>query len=558
MSGLVKLRGGKLFLDGEPLLSNCTYLMPGDCAEIRSGRPYLKHRVRQTLPGFVESINDDGYTVVRFPTLGESCPFRVEAVVAAATAGDLIVMNFDTSGGAHLARRFPSEQYVAAILPAYQQTTRALSDDAWKKPAEETAGYYTQAGVADETGLNTFTVDPDGSADLDDAISVDVEERTIYIHIVDIAGTPTLDEYRMRQYCQTLYLANELTEDLLGDVAAVSLLLGQERAVITTRVRFTESGLVDSYDIYRSRIVSKRRLTYEEFGAMLETDNTEAVWLIALLHARNRDVTYDINLPSIRIRVSSDGNEVDITRENTMDPAHCVVSMLMVLCNMVVSRHLRERGVTIPNRLHKRLAGVNMSRLPVSSGEPAVDSFVMVKRFGRACYAIDERGHFGLGLTEYAHFTSPMRRYADVMMHRLLAGWTIEHSVLESEVEWINWRAEFNKSLQRQYTAWKVATVIASRLADGIEDVDVWITGLSAAGVLWYMPEYSLNGFCHVSQLLPSQRWVYEVGGGGVEATLVGAGPRESFVQMRQRPYRAIISRVDRMMGSIAVRLVCS
>lgn len=560
-SGLVELRGGKLVLDGEPLPAYCNYLMPGDHAEIRGGRPYIKYRARQTLPGFVDSFNEDGYTVMRFPTLGESCPFRVEATALPepAVKGDLVVMNFDTSGGAHFARRFaggrPADE-AAALLAAYRRTGRTLgeedSSNIWTVPAE--VGYYTQTGIADETGLDTFTVDPAGSVDLDDAISIDLAERTVYIHIVDIAGAASLheaDEYRMRQYCQTLYLANEHTEHLLGDVSAVSLLPGQERAVITTRVRFTEGGLVKAYDIYRSRIVSKRQLAYEDFGTHLGS-SVEGAWLLALLAARNRDVAYDVNLPSIRVRVGAhDREEVEISRESTMDPAHRVVAMLMVLCNMVVSLHLRIRGVAIPNRLHKGIAGVSMGRIPISSGNAEVDSFVIVKRFARACYALDERGHFGLGIREYAHFTSPMRRYADVILHRLLAGWTIERSALEAEVEWINWRTGFNRALQQQYLDWKVAGAIVEQ-----DTADVWITGISTAGVLWYMPEYSLNGFCHVSQLLPAQRWVYEVGGGGIESALVGGGDR--FIQMRQRPYRAIISRVDRKMGSVTVRLVCS
>lgn len=572
-SGVVELRGGKLVLDGEPI--RCNYLMPGDIAEFRSGRPRLISRMRQTLAGFVDVVADnDGYTILRFPTLGESCPFRVAAVQMTSSLpetvceGELVVMNFDTSGGVHFARRFagghPADE-AAALLAAYRRTGRTLgegdSSNIWTAPAAGEGGYYTQTGVADETDLDTFTVDPAGAVDLDDAISIDLAERTVYIHIVDIAGAGATslheaDEYRMRQYCQTLYLANEHTEHLLGDVEAMSLLPGQERAVITTRVRFTEDGLVESYDIYRSRIVSKRQLTYEEFGAQLGS-SAEGAWLLALLAARNRDVAYDMNLPSIRVHVGHDG-EIDVSRENTMDSAHRVIAMLMVLCNMVVSRYLRVRAVAIPNRLHRDIAGINMSRVPVSSGNAAVDSFVIVKRFARACYEIDERGHFGLDVTDYAHFTSPMRRYADVILHRLLAGWTIERPALDAEVEWINWRAGFNRALQRQYIDWKVADAVASRLADGAEEVDVWITGLSAAGVLWYMPEFSLNGFCHVSRLLPTQRWVYEEGGGGIDAALVGGTEGQRFIQMRQRPYRAIISRVDRKMGSVAVRLICS
>jgi hypothetical protein len=416
-TGIVSLRGGKLILDGDVIYSDS--LIPGDRAEIRNGVTRLLARDRQTLPGFVNRIGDTEYSVC-FPILGEGCPFRIRLPHTEGVTlreNDFILVELDANGGGRYIASydaFHNESEARSIGTAYRRTGRILDPriDIWNR--EGGAAHYTQEGVADETGLSTFTVDPPDSDDFDDAITVDAATRTVYIHIVDIvAAAPSeSDEYRMRQYCQTLYLANERTDHLLHDVYGASLVTGQERSVITVRVRFGPD-FVAAYDIYQSRIIVKERLTYTEFATRMSDDRGDPAntFLRELLTKRSRDVAYDINLPSVRVNVGCD-SEVTTHLEDTNDVAHRTVAMLMVLCNMVVSRHLRGRGVEIPNRFHANLSGVVWDRMPLRSGQPAVDSFVLVKRFARACYAIDQWGHFGLGITDYVHFTSPMRRYA--------------------------------------------------------------------------------------------------------------------------------------------------
>jgi hypothetical protein len=551
-TGIVELRGGKLVLDGDVIYS--TSVMPGDRAEIRNGVVRLLERQHQALPGVIQSVTVDGCATVRFPILGESCPFCVTVAAATAAAvGDYVVVDLTADGGAAIKRHYTASVNEAeATTATYRLTGRVLDNmNLWRSGGPH---HYTRDDVVDETGLHTITVDPAGSVDFDDAISVDVENRTVYIHIVDIVGCGTLtdaDEYRMRQYCQTLYLANEHTEHLLHDVHGVSLVAGEERRVITVRVRFSaeEAGIVESYDIYRSRIVVKERLTYEQFGERLAAAATgldgPASFLMDLLIQRSSNAVYDIQIPSVRIHVDQEG-VCDVSLEHTNDPAHRVIAMLMVLANIVVSAHLCGRGVIVPSRFQSRLSGVQWSRMPVRSGEPAVDSFVLLKRFARACYAIDKWGHFGLGLTEYVHFTSPMRRYADVIVHRLLAGWEISRNDLEEEVGWINWRSQFNRSLQRQYTAWKVAGAISGREGS----VKIWVTGVSAAGVLWYMPEYSLNGFCHVSQLMPRQRWTLNAERTGLTGS---SAEGESFDEMCA--YDGMITGVNQRFGTVSLSI---
>ena len=154
-----------------------------------------------------------------------------------------------------------------------------------------------------------------------------------------------------------------------------------------------------------------------------------------LTRKRNANVNYSINLPSIRIQSDTNGIIKSITEEKSNDISHTLVATAMILANLVVSKHLSDKNIKIPNRFHDKLHGIILPKF-TKTGNESVDSFIMVKKFARACYSVDNKGHFGLGISDYVHFTSPMRRYADVLVHRMLAGY--ENNNLESEVAWLN------------------------------------------------------------------------------------------------------------------------
>ena len=94
-----------------------------------------------------------------------------------------------------------------------------------------------------------------------------------------------------------------------------------------------------------------------------------------------------------------------------------------------------------------------------------------------------------------------MRRYADVVVHRLLAGIPVDD--LEGQVDHMNQRARLVRALQDMYERWKVTR----HLATLAESPPVYATGIHRAGVQWFMPSMSLNGFSHVSTLEPKQYW---------------------------------------------------
>jgi ribonuclease R len=389
------------------------------------------------------------------------------------------------------------------------------------------AHHYTRDGVVDETALDTFTIDPTTSKDFDDAISVDVANRTVYVHIVDIAAAPLseAEEQRLRERCLTLYMANEATDHLLDEQTAshaLSLVVGEPRQTVTVKAVLTEDNTIASYEIYRSVIVVKRRYNYEEVDKLLETETDAGpalYYLKDIAEHRSAVVKYNINLPSVSFQVDPEtGLATTVETHSTTTPAHQLVATSMIMANMLVSKHLAERGVALPNRFHESLRGYDVSRAPVT-GDSIVDRFILLKRYARACYKVDERGHFGLGLEHYVHFTSPMRRYADVIVHKLLAGYSVETAALEAEVEWINKRSYTCRVIQDLYEQWKVIGWL-KRLPTC---PDVLVTSVSKAGVQWFMPSLSLNGFTHISQLQPKQFYDFDMAAQTLTGRTTGA-----------------------------------
>ena len=498
MQGVIEVHGAKQVIrvgdQTYPVAERC--FIPGDLASYGEKTTLVK-RVEQKVIATVVSISTSAATLF----LPFNTPFRPELLIPGAEVGSRVLLHLHSDGKITVGNVYSSSPAddTKCLLDMYRSTRRP--------PTETTLGspLYTKP-FTNHNDLNTFTIDPTSSVDFDDAISVDVANNTIYVHIVDIANqkisTDSLE--RLRNECFSLYMANEHTEHLLDPGEAsfdLSLVVGQERAVITVKIVLDE-GLVSSYDIYRSTIVVKQRYDYDSIAASLSNPLPEIAYLANLVTLRNTSVNYRISLPSLRILSNPEGEVTSVKMEETNDMAHSLVATAMILANLTVSKHLADRG--LPNRFHETLRGMQVPAEFVPTGNPHVDSFILIKRYARACYSVDKKGHFGLGLNEYVHFTSPMRRYADVIVHRILAGHI--YSDIESEVTWLNQRASLVRMAQDLYVQWKKLRWLKSLPGPH----SIWVTGVTKAGILWFMPSLSLNGFLHVSALTPKQYWSYD------------------------------------------------
>lgn len=512
MEYTVQIRAGKAVLvDDAGALTGPRLLDKRWIAGDRVGADLrLIHRKPTNVIGVVKAFAPTGMFLVfpAHPALQTILPIRHRVRV-----GDRVAAHLDEYGRVHILGCYSggAADDAAVVRRVYPPVMPATFSRGLQGPSLYTADYK------DHSDLYTFTIDPETSTDLDDAITLDPENNLLYVHIVDIhAGLQTIGdggatELRMLANGSTLYLANEHTDHLLpaAEVERMSLNVGVPRAAITVKMRLSaEDGSIDAYDIYPSTICVKRRMSYTDLDVSLSPFS----WLHAHA-ARARDVV-TLAMPGLDLRVAGGGLLEHVELAHTNDDAHRFVSFAMIAANFTVSAHLHRRGVRVPNRFHETVGGLKDADVERVTGHPVVDSFLALKRWRGARYDLDARGHFGLGLTDYVHFTSPMRRYADVLVHHLLAGVLYEDEWLATTVDWINAQAAHVRALQRYYIGLKVA-----RYAPYVVK-DIYLTGVSAAGIQWYEPTLLINGFTHVSAICDGIRWSFDAGvlrGGGKE-----------------------------------------
>lgn len=301
----------------------------------------------------------------------------------------------------------------------------------------------------DLTHLSTVTVDPTESRDFDDAISED--GQYLYVHIVDahyqILQGSQEDINAMRR-AFTLYLPGHV-ENILPSHRAeneLSLVADSPRFVITIEFLLDNNFSVQSTRLYRSVILVKKRYDYQAFSSEISK--------YPLLEGFTRRYQRpSLPVPRARYSLTASG-EITSTVELCCDFSHKVIETAMVMTNLLVSELVDVDA--IPQRYHAR-ASTN-TEVEVRTGNPAIDAILAVRHFRTARYDAEQSGHHGLGVTHYTHFTSPIRRYFDVIVHRLLAG--VKYKNIEEILEYINQRERYIDTLSRLSDRLKMLTII--------------------------------------------------------------------------------------------------
>lgn len=278
---------------------------------------------------------------------------------------------------------------------------------------EDSKCYYTDE-FKDLTHLHTFNVDPTESKDFDDAISID--KNKIYIHIVDAnEEIPKLSSYDINslKHSFTLYLPEKVQNILPSELAEnkISLIESKERKTITIEFLIDEINQnIISHSIYKSLIVIKKRYDYNEFNSCLSN-------FPLLISFYNKWKRKTLNIPHLKMNINNQGKLFDYKLENNLDDAHKIIETMMILTNLTISQHV---GTIIPQRYHCKVK----SEIPLNSftENDIINSILSIKKYKPAFYDSINSGHFGLGLNTYTHFTSPIRRYFDVIIHRLISG----------------------------------------------------------------------------------------------------------------------------------------
>src|SRR5437773_1979733 len=305
------------------------------------------------------------------------------------------------------------------------------------------------------------TIDPDDARDFDDAIQVEKTNSgwRLGVHIADVAayvepGSALDREARGRG--NSVYLPDRvipmLPEGLSNGVCSLNPEV--DRLTHSVFIHFDKHGVVKSARFGRSVIRSAHRLTYKQAYAILTSpprdrlgERLHVAWELAALLRRKRfdQGALDLDFPEVKVLVDKQGHPVRLERVEN-DESHQLIEEFMLAANEAVARELKKRAIPTIYRVHEnpdpeKLAEyrefvlsfnykvgdlthrAELQRLLAGiRGKPEEQALKVgvLKSLKRARYDPQPLGHYGLAKTNYLHFTSPIRRYADLVVHRAL------------------------------------------------------------------------------------------------------------------------------------------
>jgi len=379
--------------------------------------------------------------------------------------------------------------------------------------------------------LLTATIDGADAKDFDDAISVERagEGYRLWVHIADVTHYVepggSLDEqaaYRGNSVYLPGTVAPMLPERLSSDVC--SLKPNVERVAVTVEMEVSPGGETTSATVFRSLIASDARLTYEGVDAFLRGEGEVALpGMIRAAYELSRKLkTWAARRGKLELGGREPEYEVDeggvpvSARTRRSTPARELIEELMVLANESVAGMLRRRGAAGVFRVHERpdeeslgllaerLAAIgvqaeptpeNMGTIAQTAKSDAVN-YLILRSIPRALYSPHPSGHYGLALDDYTHFTSPIRRYADVLVHRALLGDELPED-LAGVAGRISEREYRSMVCERTADEYTLMWLMQDRVGDVLEGTIV----STAAFGLFVELETGATGLVHVSKL---------------------------------------------------------
>lgn len=430
---------------------------------------------------------------------------------------------------------------------------------------EKMAASYTEQEISRELesrsdlrDLISFTIDPADAKDFDDAVSIEETDRgfRVGVHIADVShyvkeGSPLDQEAYLRS--TSVYLVNKVVPMLPHPLSSFlcSLMPDTDRLAVSVLINLDHNAAILDYTIHTSVIRSRCRYSYEEVQTIItklkknsSPEKTRIkfgrnLWDLYQLSRKLRDKrildgSLELNIPEVNVVIENDLVKKVSIKERL--ESHQLVEEFMLLANQIVALDLSKKKLPILYRVHdipdsakidllsNILQPLNIQfnkknyqdsrELQFILKQVSGTSYgylverILLRTLKKACYQSENIGHYALNFEYYTHFTSPIRRYPDLLVHRMLKlsiRKRISQKYLNKVQEDLTTIAEYTSDMERKATEAERLSIrlkqieyMKQHLGD---DFDGIISGVTSFGMFIEIPENLVEGMIHLSEL---------------------------------------------------------
>lgn len=452
-------------------------------------------------------------------------------------------------------------------------------EEVLEEAREAAAGFAedTVSGRVDLTGLTVVTIDPSDARDFDDAISLEPLSDggwRLGVHIADVSHfvqpRGALDrEARLRG--TSTYLPGQvipMLPELISNGLA-SLQQKRLRYVLSALIEYSEEGTVRGLEFARAAIRVTRRFSYEEVSEILADPDrfhgrvaVPVRQLLVNMHRLSRTLrsrrfdagALELHLPEVRIELDDQGRVEDV-HETVHDESHQVIEEFMLAANMAVARELSDRGLVFLRRVHPSpspsklrqfaafVAGLGfqldrpqsrhaLQELIDSASDGPLShavNYALLRSFKQAEYTGRQDGHYALAADDYCHFTSPIRRYPDLVIHRMIAAIATgkrPKGSTDAKTERLGRSCSMterrSERAERALVQLKLLHYVAARRG---ETIDAVVVGVEKFGVICRGTRIPVEALVHVKELDENEYFDFDRD----ELTLTGRRTGRSF-----------------------------
>ena len=453
-----------------------------------------------------------------------------------------------------LGRAGQYESEIKSVIHQYHLPSE-FDADCIEQTREAAAGFNPGevGGREDITRKVVITIDPPDAKDFDDAISLERNTEgnwVLGVHIADVSYFVTVDsqlDVEAKNRGNSAYLPGR-TIPMLPEILSngiCSLQPGQRRFCKSAYLTYDREGNILGRRFANSIIDSAQRLTYEDADKALKGHakgiKPEALKLLkdmetlsrAIERRREKAGMIHLDLPETELVMDKSGRVVDAHPADTSYP-HTIIEMFMVEANEAVASLLDRHNIPFMRRIHPepdalgmkslsqlvRAFGVSVPQVPdraaiqelLAAVKGADCSFAVnlavLRSFEKAQYAPLNIGHFALASTHYCHFTSPIRRYADLLIHRVLEFYLQNRVDLAKETSAVLDLTEIGKHItfteqrsedaERELKTVLILQMLSKRIG---EELDCVVTGLTNFGVFVQSQKFGIEGLITMGDL---------------------------------------------------------